>query len=115
MQKIKVPDHLKKDIVINGKTHTVITYDRWKGEWLPLNYVNLMVGPHVRNRAAWMSLAQTKRMRDQFWKSYFATEIPACSVMGENMYVSGVTTGVVMTLPTDPEKVSLKFYLSLNF
>ena len=68
-----------------------------------------MVGPHVRNRAAWMSLAQTKRMRDQFWKSYFATEIPACSVMGENMYVSGVTTGVVMTLPTDPEKVSFIF------
>ena len=103
----EVPEHLKKEIEINGKKHTVITYDRWKGEWLPLNYINLMVGPHVRNKGAWMSLTMIKNQKKLPWKSYFATEIPACSVMGDNMYVSGVTTGVTMTLPTDPEKVRI--------
>ena len=101
----EVPEHLKKEIQVDGKKHTVITYDRWKGEWLPLNYVNIMVGPYVRSRATFMNKKAIEAQRDAPFKSYFATEIPACSVMGENMYVSGATTGVTMTLPIDPNKV----------
>ena len=37
------PAQWKEEVKINGKIHTVLTYPRWKGRWLPGNYINMMV------------------------------------------------------------------------
>ena len=102
------PDHLKDDIKIDGKLRKILNYQRWKGEWLPLSYLNLMVGPQMRSKAVVMNKRVILREKNRPWKKYFASEIPPVAVMGENIYVSGVFTGVVMTLPTDPEKVIME-------
>ena len=89
----EIDESLKRTVNRDGEKTEVLKEWRWKGEWIPLEYVNIMVGPHVRSMAGFMSRQYVEKIRDQSWKSYFATEIPACSVMGENMYVSGVSTG----------------------
>lgn len=76
----EIDEKLKRKVTRNGKKVEVLKEWRWKGEWIPLEYVNIMVGPHVRSMAGFMSRQYIEKIRDQSWKSYFATEIPACSV-----------------------------------